>query len=152
MCSFDEEWRDDNASNSKVYSDSCSEYSGNYDMILILRHYIFVVTNIDALVAIQWLTLDSIQWIHWTDSTVILFGLDDSIDVRHMHTQWHIWINDDIKSIMQCIQWTVTWVLEYRQWCTNEDDDAIMHNLWWWWWQPSERSPVLISDATTSRD
>ena len=53
--SFDEECHDDNPRNNKVYTNSYSEYSGNYDMILTLRHYIFVVTNIDALVAIQWL-------------------------------------------------------------------------------------------------
>ena len=36
-------------------------------------------------------------------STVILFGRDDNIDVRHI--QWHKWIIDDIN---QYTQWTVT--------------------------------------------
>ena len=62
MYNIDEEWRDDNASNSKVYSVSCSEYSGNYDMILTLRHYIFVVTNIDALVTISEYIEQTVQW------------------------------------------------------------------------------------------
>ena len=74
MCSFDEEWRDDNASNSKVYSVSCSEYSGNYDMILTLRYYIFVVTNIDALVLYNgWLWIVYSEYI---EQTVQWFCLD----------------------------------------------------------------------------